>query len=323
MCAGTLTRPDTAFMGFYAVEIPYQGIGVGRELWAATTKRLGESMNIGLYGVPAMSAKYKKSGFNVEDTVRMLIFESQPGQEVRLDLLASLGCLSSSQNAEPGERFELRLVNSETDEQTLRKLIEFDHSVNNFSREKLLRNYLASETNAPLSLALVRLAAFSAACCEPVDSDESSACCAPSATETADATSKLSRQMSGSLSLAATGSSSQRRADAASGGEVLEVLAYGCLRHDNTGGGMIGPIYADSAEACEVILRHLLERFEFRSSLGKYSAMTLTSNNLAADILQRVGLREMDQCSRMFTKFVPEAQANKVFYVHSPNFTLF
>lgn len=315
MCSGTLVRNDTAFMGFYAVEPDYQGNGIGRELWATTTRRLDESINIGLYGVPAMSGKYKKSGFKVEDSIRMLIFESQPGQEARLGLLTDLAGLKA---ASADETLGLELINSETDESILCKLIEFDLQVNKFRRERLLRNYLANESNAPLTLALVRRQAQTSAQDRGrVGAEEPATCCAEpleaGAGRNDDDETKLSCQMSGSLSLDSTPEA----------GRQLEVLGYGCVRHDNTDGGMIGPIYAESSAICEVILRNLLERFEFKSPVGKYSAMSLSSNSVAGDILERLGLREMDQCSRMFTKFVPEATTSKIFYIHSPNFTLF
>uniref|UniRef100_A0A6G1S7S9 YitH/HolE acetyltransferase (GNAT) domain-containing protein n=1 Tax=Aceria tosichella TaxID=561515 RepID=A0A6G1S7S9_9ACAR len=100
------------------------------------------------------------------------------------------------------------------------------------------------------------------------------------------------------------------------------LLGYGCIRHDNTGGAMIGPLYAKSGSVCEVILRELIERFNL-SPGGKYSVMSLTSNERADKLLRQIGLQEMDQCSRMFTKFIPEASLDQIYYVHSPNFTLF
>lgn len=288
MCAGTLARPDTAFMGFYAVEPQFQGLGVGRELWAKTSERLAE-FNVGLYGVPMMSDKYKKTGFKLEDSIRMLIFESEPGQVMQLDRLKSLKDLSNSNN------ITLELVESHC-ETLIDKLIQYDAAVNKCRRELLLRNYLspaeAHRAGAPLTLALVYNR-------QPTGGDSTDE-------------NLINERVRESLTISQPASDTREK----------QLLGYACIRADNTSGAMIGPIYADSPDLCEVLLRSLLERFPL-PAVGKYSAMSLTSNPSASEILQRLGLCEMDQCSRMFTKFVPDAQAVKIFYVHSPNFTLF
>lgn len=335
-------------MGFYAVEPEYQGLGVGRELWARTTGRLDASTNLGLYGVPGMSTKYKKSGFAIEDTIRMLIYESARDTNCPVttdglkDIDELLGC-------------RLVTINSDTDEIIFQKLLDYDQSVQKHSREHLLRLYLRTG-NAPLTIAILRDSTDSGV----VRSDHSgqpqhaperkSSCCARPNQESIfeDETLKTGARRSSSVVGGSTNSAELLVPRATSPIDIpalnacaqsqnhtqdmyanwfteargLEILGYGCIRLDNNAGGMIGPIYADSSELCEVILRNLIDRFHLRPG-GVYSVMALSSNKNACKILNKIGLNEMDQCSRMFTKFVPTASFSKIFYVHSPNFSLF
>src|SRR3954463_10753071 len=62
----TVTRFGTAFgfLGCYIARPPVRGKGFGIQIWNAGMKRL-EGRNIGLDGVPAQQANYKKSGFRL------------------------------------------------------------------------------------------------------------------------------------------------------------------------------------------------------------------------------------------------------------------
>lgn len=344
MCAGTITRSDTAFMGFYAVEPKFQGMGIGRELWAKTTSRLGGSTNVGLYGVPAMSDKYNKSGFKVEDSIRMLIYESAPmddsGELLNLDHLKDLSELTIDDNS----KYRLELIDANTSEEMFNKLIEFDARVNSFSRDKLLKNYLWS-SDVPLTFVIVQVKDSSLQVNkqhqqqqqhqQSSPGERKSSCCAKPTQESIIEDETLSTNLRSSLSISATnvvgdearlGSSGSRPIEPSSAtapvNGTVEIVGYGCIRHDNTSGGILGPIYAESSDICQVILKNLLKHFKLTPG-GKYSVMALSSNQEACRLLERVGLIEMDQCSRMFTRFVPTANYAKIYYVHSPNFTLF
>lgn len=362
MCSGLMTRHDTAFMGFYAVEPEYQGIGIGRELWLKCLKRLEPSVNVGLYGVPAMTEKYKKSGFQLEDSIRMLIYESEPNKESDLN---KESLKSLEEIATFGASLELEEITSETSELKLRKLIEYDQSVHRYSREKLLKLYLAGK-DIPITIAIVRRAnnnnrrsanqdqqddshQQSAPAPAPVShqGERKSSCCAKPSQAAIIEDETLSTTVKGSLSISkssnlgelqprcsspidipsiCTGQASSNAAcpspqNSNSGQDELEILGYGCIRADNNSGGIIGPIYAETSDLCEVILSQLLKRFQLPP--GKiYSVMALSSNKQASKILLKLGLREIDQCTRMFTKFIPTATFSKIYYVHSPNFTL-
>lgn len=344
MCAGPMTRDDTAFMGFYAVDPRYQGIGVGRELWAKTVERLDSGKNIGLYGVPAMSAKYKKSGFKIEDSIRMLIYESRltndesGGQKHELfpERLKALESQSLVQSTIRNNKW--LLIGSQTlkdinERDLFDQLVKYDEHVNRFSRRDLLSNYLLGD-DTPLTvimlLPVVREQKYSHCQSQAekrIAGSESGvlshkpqgqSCCQLESARTSDQGHEddaLSTNVQHSLSI-----SPIVRQDGLD--EHYKIVGYGCARHDNTGGGMIGPLYASSDDYCEIILRQLIGHFPLQSG-GKYSVMSLTSNSAASYILEKIGFHQMDQCSRMFTKFAPEASLSHVYFVHSPNFTLF
>lgn len=351
MCAGVMARPDTAFVGFYAVEPKYQCIGIGRELWARCLERLDESINVGLYGVPSMSEKYFKTGFKLQDSIRMLIYESEPNNEKNLNLsaLKSLDDLGVS-------NLELEVINRDTSPTKLKKLIDYDQSVHRYSREKLLKLYLNGD-DTPLTFAIIknnnrtRLSSSSPSnmhqdqdqqqFVHSINTERKSSCCAKPSQEAIFEDETLSTTAKSSLSISSinlgefqprsmspidipsvscvTSSSPSSSSPSVMGD--FEVIGYGCIRQDNNSGGIIGPVYADSSDLCEVLLRNLMENFELPP--GKvFSVMALTSNKQASKIMSKVGLNEIDQCTRMFTKFIPSATFSKIYYVHSPNFTL-
>lgn len=343
MCAGPRTRSDTAFMGFYAVDPRFQRLGIGKALWSKTMERLA-NLNVGLYGVPSMSAKYKKSGFMVEDSARMLVFESQTYAEDKLNLE---GLKRVDELA--GCRL-IKIDGSNVDEETFKKLVNYDESVQQFNREELLRIYLTGQ-NSPLTVAIVRDIGYKQ--CEDADAAgecasqrKSSSCCVVSPGISAEQPTEIRADKAAAESSGAKFTPSRVSLNSLSelersepvdlvdstttltstiGHELRqdeEILGYGIIRTDNNNGGIIGPIYADTDEACEVLLRYLMSNFNLNRG-HIFSAMALTTNKQACQILEKVGLREMEQCSRMFTKFVPEADFSKVYYVHSPNFTLF
>lgn len=361
MCSATMTRPDTAFVGFYAVDPDYQHIGIGRELWSRTLKRLDPATNVGLYGVPAMAEKYKKTGFLLEDATRMLIYESEAGAEQRLNLslLKDIDELSGCR---------LVVIDGNTSETLFKRLVDYDHSVQKFSRNRLLRHYLKG-SDVPLTVAILcaggKLSAHSACDQHHHIGERKSSCCAKPSQESIIEDEALSTTTNSSLSISANARASsppplsnigelppkssspidipsvagstcpghiaagaaQQDSAAANAAQQAsnddyEVLGYGCIRYDNNSGGIIGPVYADSSDLCEVILKNLMQRFKLKEG-SIYSVMALSSNKQACKILSKVGLIEREQCSRMFTKFVPAASFSKIYFVHSPNFTLF
>lgn len=257
MCASPITRPDTAFIGFYGVDPPYQGLGVGRELWAKTLGRLEPSLNVGLHGVPEMVEKYKSAGFVVEDPASMLVYTSESGRadQLKLETLKDIDQLNDCQCS-------LEIIKGNLSEQLFNAIVSYDQRVQGYSRKGLLRNFLFGD-RAPLTIVIVK-----------------------------------------------------------NNNDGLEILGYGCIRRDNNSGGMVGPLYANSDDICEIILKNLLSRFRLTQD-QIYSFMPLSSNAQAIKILQKLGVQEIERCSRLFTKFVPTAPYSNIYYMHSPNFSLF
>lgn len=337
MCSGAKTRSDTAFMGFYAVEPEYRKLGIGRALWSATTSRLDESINVGLWAVPSMACKYKSQGFVIEDSVRMLVYESKPSVPVHLNLIRSRV-----------HGYQLVTFDNTSSDILLKKLIDYDTSIQKFSREELLRHYFTG-SDVPLTLLMVRdtganktkqSTRSTSGSCQYSSSnvaypgERKSSCCArPSeASIIEDETLCTSLKSTVSLSSSNLGESHENSSPTSScdlvneSRELLEsgyeIFGYGCIRRDNNSGGIIGPIYAESGDLFEVILRNLMERFSLEEN-RIFSVMALDCNKLACKVLSNVGLVEIEQCAKMFTKFIPSATYSKIFCLHSPNFTLF
>lgn len=261
MCAAPrCCNGDTAFVGFYAVEPKYQNLGIGRELWSKTVGILNDNINKGLYGVPEMVDKYKKSGFVKEDSISMLVYETDP-DIAKADL--DLGSLWTLDQFDSDRQLKLQIFDGldhdDNADILFRSLVSFDAEVHGFSRERLLRKYLIGH-DIPLTVIV----------------------------------SETNNSIHG----------------------------YGIIRKDNNGGGIIGPIYANNPQVCETILTELINKFDL--PMGKIlTSMPLTSNQQAIEILERVGFVEKHECSRLFTKYIPDANLAKIFFIHSPNFTLF
>lgn len=64
-CISTVKyTPEFSFLGFYIVKPEYRGQGFGYQIWQHAMKYAGQS-NVGLDGVVAQQANYKKSGFQL------------------------------------------------------------------------------------------------------------------------------------------------------------------------------------------------------------------------------------------------------------------
>lgn len=278
MCASPLARPGTVFIGFYGVDPKYQGLGIGRKLWTKTLGRLDPSLNVGLYGVPEMVEKYRNSGFVVEDSISLVVFENE--RPVNRNILKDLN------NTEL--YFEIRRGNIE--DNLITKIVEYDQTIHGHSRELLLNHYLNGD-EAPITIVVLKKDTES--CCDSSNMSEND------------------------IESSAT---TDRRQSSSS--ECNKILGFGCIRKSNSRSGMIGPIYSDSDDISEAILKNLMIRFSPDPD-QVFTIMPLSSNERAVAILQQMGFEELERCPRMFTKFVPSAPSSKIFCVHSPNFSLF
>lgn len=294
-----MARPDTAFMGFYAVRPKYQKHGVGKKLWSQTTSRLNQTnINIGLYGVDEMYDKYKRGGFDINDPARLCIFERDLKQ---LDL----DTLRESLDGYRTEKFD-----HNSSEEQFKKLVEYDRAILHYSREKLLRLYLKTN-DCPLTIMAIKEGQTnntdqSATTYNRVASieeqEEVLACC------------KSTNELSVS--------DDPKRKDNINETTIATISGYGCIRADNTGGCMIGPIYAESSDIAELLTRKLIENYNLPLT-NNVLIMSLTTNKQALNIITKAGFHEAEQCGRLFTKFIPSINYSKVYSIHSPNFTLF
>ncbi|KAI7685378.1 hypothetical protein SSS_05019, partial [Sarcoptes scabiei] len=100
------------------------------------------------------------------------------------------------------------------------------------------------------------------------------------------------------------------------------VLGYGCIRTNNIGKAMIGPLYADNDAIAELLMRNLFNNLAGPMSSGLLY-MTLDSNPGGERIAEKIGMRKHEEISRLFLhKPTLNVDWNRVFCIHSPNFSL-
>lgn len=101
-----------------------------------------------------------------------------------------------------------------------------------------------------------------------------------------------------------------------------EIYGYGCIRTNNIGKAMIGPLYADNDAVAELLMRYLFVALSGPFSKGLLY-MTLDSNPGGERIADKLGLIKQEQIARFFrNKPYINANWDRVYCVHSPNFSL-
>ena len=100
------------------------------------------------------------------------------------------------------------------------------------------------------------------------------------------------------------------------------VQGYGCIRTNNIGKAMIGPLYAMNDAVAELLMRQLFEQLSGPFSNGLLY-MTLDSNPGGEVIADKLGLIKHERLPRFFLQ-EPYRDANwsLVYCIHSPNFSL-
>ncbi|XP_054164317.1 uncharacterized protein LOC128962023 [Oppia nitens] len=102
-----------------------------------------------------------------------------------------------------------------------------------------------------------------------------------------------------------------------------QVVGYGCMRTNNIGKAMAGPVYANNDALAELLVYSLIDRFPTAQTRGLLF-MTLDSNPGGIRIADKLGLGKQEQLPRFFNKFVyTDAQWDRVYCIHSPNFAIF
>ena len=134
VCGGPFLRPDSAFIGLYAVRKEYFGQQIGQKLFNAVMSHIGDR-NCCLSSVPDKVRLYKdRLGFTIETGLHMVIYYTKPEDKLQ----------TISTNKFRIEPFYHRL---------LEELVEYDQRIHHLTREPLLRLSL----NEPQCLTLVAI----------------------------------------------------------------------------------------------------------------------------------------------------------------------
>lgn len=94
------------------------------------------------------------------------------------------------------------------------------------------------------------------------------------------------------------------------------------MRTNNIGKAMIGPLYANNGAVAELLMRYLFSRLSTPFGKGLLY-MTLDSNHGGQLIADKLCLKQQEKIQRFF-RFQPYEGAdwNRVYCIHSPNFSL-
>lgn len=100
------------------------------------------------------------------------------------------------------------------------------------------------------------------------------------------------------------------------------IQGYGCIRTNNIGKAMIGPLYANNDAVAELLMKNLFHKLSGPFSRGLLY-MTLDSNPGGERIADKIGLTKVEELPRLFNKKpYKDAQWNQVYCIHTPNFSL-
>ena len=100
------------------------------------------------------------------------------------------------------------------------------------------------------------------------------------------------------------------------------VLGYICIRTNNVGKGMVGPLYADNDAVAELLLFKGISKLE--AAKNGLLFMSLDANPGGDRIATKMALKPQEESlPRFFTKFIPEADLRRIYCIHSPNFSPF
>lgn len=98
------------------------------------------------------------------------------------------------------------------------------------------------------------------------------------------------------------------------------VLGYICMRTNNIGKAMVGPLYADNDAVAELLMNEALKRLPVASSRGLLF-MTLDCNPGGIRIAEKLRLECNEHLPRFFTQKLADADFNHIYCIHTPNFS--
>lgn len=105
-------------------------------------------------------------------------------------------------------------------------------------------------------------------------------------------------------------------------GEQYSVVGFGCIRTNNIGKAMIGPLYAMNDAVAELLMFRLFDALSGPFSKGLLY-MTLDSNPGGERIAEKIGIPKHEELPRFFRQQpYKDAKWLQVYCIHSPNFSL-
>lgn len=101
------------------------------------------------------------------------------------------------------------------------------------------------------------------------------------------------------------------------------VVGYGCMRTNNVGKAMAGPVYADNDAVAELLVSTAIKQLPAASESGLLY-MALDSCPGGVRIAEKLKLKQHERLPRFFTRSVPEdANFERIYCIHTPNFSPF
>lgn len=99
------------------------------------------------------------------------------------------------------------------------------------------------------------------------------------------------------------------------------LVGFGCIRPDNSGQAMIGPVYADDDFVAEALVHKLIASSMVAQTQGLLF-MTVSTSLGGLRIADKLQLKEKSRCERLFTKRVIPVDYRYIYCLQSPNFSL-
>lgn len=99
-----------------------------------------------------------------------------------------------------------------------------------------------------------------------------------------------------------------------------QVVGFGCFRKNNLDKAMAGPIYANNDAVAEFLVYNLIQNFSLVHEKG-LNMMLPDCNAGSMRMALKLGLEKHGQFPRFFTKAIPKVDFDRVYCVHTPNFS--
>ena len=298
MCAGVFVDPNVAFIGLYAVKPRFQGRGIGISIWNKLMADHIKDKNVGLYAVPEHLTTYRdKAGFKVQDSIRMLVYEC--------DNLTASGKVDLSNFCDDLVKslanVDLIIIRPEdsVNEELLIQLTNYDSSVTFVNRSKLLKATLKEKDTISL-IAFEKLTLNVNDRCNSLTTNPGSS--EPSNTFT------LSQFIN-------------HISDAKLDIRCVTLTGYIHIRTNNINKAMVGPLYANNDAIAELLMYQAINTFPSKIISRGILYMTHDSSAGGKRIAEKLKLAHCEDLPRFFKKSIPNADFDRIYCIHTPNFS--